>query len=78
MAGRLYKVVFQTKEYFERTGNRKCFYPWVEVSAISFRLVNLALLTIVVKIPFEVANPNEHYHIPLLLSPYAYTTYRGS
>lgn len=21
---------------------------------------------------------NEHYHIPLLLSPYAYSTYRGS
>jgi 5-hydroxyisourate hydrolase-like protein (transthyretin family) len=21
---------------------------------------------------------DEHYHVPLLLSPYAYTTYRGS
>ena len=29
-AGRLYKVVFKTKDYFESTG-RKCFYPWVEV-----------------------------------------------
>ncbi|KAI0068125.1 Hydroxyisourate hydrolase [Artomyces pyxidatus] len=31
-----------------------------------------------VEIPFEVANPDEHYHIPLLISPYSYTTYRGS
>ncbi|MED5499631.1 MAG: hydroxyisourate hydrolase, partial [Pseudomonadota bacterium] len=22
--------------------------------------------------------PNEHYHVPLLLSPYSYSTYRGS
>ena len=29
--GGLYKVVFQTKHYFESTG-RKCFYPWVDVS----------------------------------------------
>jgi len=31
-----------------------------------------------VEIPFEVTNPDEHYHIPLLLTPYSYTTYRGS
>ena len=29
-AGKLYKVVFRTKDYFESVG-RKCFYPWVEV-----------------------------------------------
>ncbi|OCH96437.1 transthyretin [Obba rivulosa] len=31
-----------------------------------------------VEITFEVSNPDEHYHIPLLISPYSYTTYRGS
>ncbi|QWT22795.1 hydroxyisourate hydrolase [Subtercola sp. PAMC28395] len=31
-----------------------------------------------VTISFELANPGEHYHIPLLLSPFAYSTYRGS
>ncbi len=31
-----------------------------------------------VKIVFEVREPNAHYHIPLLLSPFGYTTYRGS
>jgi len=29
-------------------------------------------------VTFEVTNPQEHYHVPLLLSPYGYTTYRGS
>lgn len=27
---------------------------------------------------FTVQRPNEHYHVPLLLSPFGYTTYRGS
>lgn len=31
-----------------------------------------------VKIVFEVRAPAEHYHVPLLLSPYGYSTYRGS
>jgi 5-hydroxyisourate hydrolase len=29
-------------------------------------------------IPFEIKDPTEHYHIPLLLSPFGYSTYRGS
>jgi 5-hydroxyisourate hydrolase len=32
----------------------------------------------VVEIHFTVAEGQPHYHIPLLLSPFAYTTYRGS
>ncbi|XP_077254516.1 uncharacterized protein LOC143893234 isoform X1 [Temnothorax americanus] len=31
-----------------------------------------------VEIVFDVKNPNSHYHIPLLLSPFGYTTYRGT
>jgi 5-hydroxyisourate hydrolase len=31
-----------------------------------------------VTITFEVRDPAEHFHLPILLSPYAYTTYRGS
>jgi 5-hydroxyisourate hydrolase len=31
-----------------------------------------------VSIVFEVRRASEHYHIPLLLSPYGYATYRGS
>lgn len=31
-----------------------------------------------VVIAFQVTDPAAHYHVPLLLSPYAYSTYRGS
>ena len=31
-----------------------------------------------VTIDFVVANASEHYHVPLLLNPYGYSTYRGS
>jgi 5-hydroxyisourate hydrolase len=31
-----------------------------------------------VTITFTVADPGAHYHVPLLLSPFAYSTYRGS
>jgi 5-hydroxyisourate hydrolase len=31
-----------------------------------------------VTIEFAVTDPDEHHHVPLLLSPYGYTTYRGS
>jgi 5-hydroxyisourate hydrolase len=31
-----------------------------------------------VSIVFEVTEPERHHHVPLLLSPYAYSTYRGS
>jgi 5-hydroxyisourate hydrolase len=31
-----------------------------------------------ITITFEVTDPSAHYHVPLLLSPYGYSTYRGS
>jgi 5-hydroxyisourate hydrolase len=31
-----------------------------------------------VAVTFTVAPGEEHYHVPLLLSPYGYSTYRGS
>lgn len=31
-----------------------------------------------VSVVFFVAEPSRHHHVPLLLSPYGYTTYRGS
>lgn len=31
-----------------------------------------------VAIVFEVTEPDRHHHVPLLLSPFAYSTYRGS
>lgn len=32
----------------------------------------------VVVVEFTVSGPSAHYHVPLLLSPYGYSTYRGS
>jgi hydroxyisourate hydrolase len=31
-----------------------------------------------VAVVFQVADPRQHYHVPLLLSPFGYTVYRGS
>lgn len=31
-----------------------------------------------VSIVFRVEDPAQHYHVPLLLSPFGYSTYRGS
>lgn len=31
-----------------------------------------------IEITFHVTEASEHYHVPVLLSPYGYTTYRGS
>ena len=30
------------------------------------------------EVVFEIKDPSQHFHIPLLLSPFGYTTYRGS
>jgi len=42
--------------------------------------LNLAepLFLDVIPIRFGVSNSNQHYHVPLLLSPFGYSTYRGS
>ena len=32
----------------------------------------------VIPLRFGVSDPSAHYHVPLLLSPYSYSTYRGS
>ncbi len=31
-----------------------------------------------VSIVFTIRDPTQHYHVPLLLSPFGYSTYRGS
>ena len=71
-----YKITFNTKEYFERTG-RSSFFPYVEVCDIILYL-SYPCSSYAKKITFDVTNTYEHYHIPLLISPFSYTTYRGS
>ena len=53
----VYKMRFETKEYFEKQGIQT-FYPFVEIT-------------------FSISG-SEHYHVPLLLNPFGYSTYRGS
>jgi 5-hydroxyisourate hydrolase len=31
-----------------------------------------------VSVTFDVVDPTQHFHVPLLLSPWGYSTYRGS
>ena len=43
-----------------------------------FRAVGEAGFYPEVSVTFVVGNGEEHYHVPLLLSPFGYSTYRGS
>jgi len=58
-----YRVVFDTGGYFART-QTPTLYPEVIVS------LDLAAP--------EAGSGPAHVHVPLLLSPFAYSTYRGS
>jgi 5-hydroxyisourate hydrolase len=58
----IYELVFYAAEYFRNAG---------------IELPDPAFLDEVV-IRFGIAEPQSHYHVPLLISPYGYSTYRGS
>ena len=53
------------------------FYVADYYSALGLDLPEPAFLD-VVSIRFGVADAGEHYHVPLLVSPWSYSTYRGS
>jgi 5-hydroxyisourate hydrolase len=57
-----YELVFHAGDYFTGAG----------VSLPDPRFVDRVVLR------FGVADPNADYHVPLLVSPWAYSTYRGS
>lgn len=57
-----YRLVFDVKGYFAARG--------VALPEPNF-LDQVAL-------DFGVADPAQHYHVPLLVSPWSYSTYRGS
>lgn len=58
----VYELVFHTGAYFERCGMRLTDPPFLDE----------------VPVRFAVAAVEQHYHVPLLVSPWSYTTYRGS
>ena len=57
-----YELHFQAGDYFKKIG--------VELTKPAFLDV--------VPIRFGIADVDAHYHVPLLISPYGYSTYRGS
>ena len=57
-----YELVFQAGDYFQRKGIKQPHIRFLD--------------EVVIRI--GVADATEHYHVPLLLSPFGYTTYRGS
>lgn len=54
-----YRVLFDTKSYFEAQGISEYFYPDVTIA-------------------FLVKDPTQHFHVPLLINPFGFSTYRGS
>jgi 5-hydroxyisourate hydrolase len=62
MAAGAYRLEFEVGDYFRDMG---------------VPLPEPAFLETVV-IDFGIAEPRGHYHVPLLVSPYGYSTYRGS
>lgn len=58
----VYELVFDVERYFTQAGAR---------------LTEPAFLDRV-PIRFGIAAADQHHHVPLLISPYGYTTYRGS
>jgi 5-hydroxyisourate hydrolase len=57
-----YRLVFDVANYFKGCG----------VSLPEPNFLNL------VSLDFGVAHTDQHYHVPLLVSPWSYSTYRGS
>jgi 2-oxo-4-hydroxy-4-carboxy-5-ureidoimidazoline decarboxylase len=57
-----YEIAFHIGAYFEGQGTATSRPPFLEV----------------VPVRFAIAEPEGHYHVPLLASPWSYATYRGS
>jgi hydroxyisourate hydrolase len=69
----------------DRDGRLRDWVPAHAWAAGAYRLVFDAVALLgpaaffpEVAIVFRVTRPGRHHHIPLLLSPFGYTTYRGS
>jgi 5-hydroxyisourate hydrolase len=62
MAVARYELLFHVAAYFRATGLALADPPFYED----------------VPVRFAIAEPGSHYHVPLLVSPYGYVTYRGS
>jgi 5-hydroxyisourate hydrolase len=57
-----YQLEFHVGEYFAAHGTAPAGIPFLDV----------------VPVRFGIADPSASYHVPLLVTPWAYNTYRGS
>jgi 5-hydroxyisourate hydrolase len=57
-----YELVFHVGDYFRSVGVATADPPFLDI----------------VPIRFTIAEADGHYHVPLLVSPWSYSTYRGS
>lgn len=57
-----YRLVFEVAAYFRSRGVPLPEPPFLDV----------------VTLDFGIADAGQHYHVPLLVSPWSYSTYRGS
>ena len=53
-------------------------YRLVFDTSAYFAVINIDAFYTQITISFVVKDVTQHYHVPLLLSPFGYTTYRGS
>ena len=57
-----FELIFHAGDYFHRRRAELADPPFLDV----------------IPIRFGVADPKAHYHVPLIVSPWSYSTYRGS
>lgn len=57
-----YRLVFSVAAYFRRRGAALAEPPFLDEVPLDFGIADIAA----------------HYHVPLLVSPWSYSTYRGS
>jgi 5-hydroxyisourate hydrolase len=57
-----FELLFHAGDYFRREGVKLADPPFLDV----------------IPLRFAIADPGAHYHVPLLVSPWSYSTYRGS
>jgi hydroxyisourate hydrolase len=58
----VYEWTFYVADYFASKGTYTPGTPFLDV----------------VPLRFGIDNPDDHYHVPLLVSPWSFSTYRGS